>query len=228
MFDKMNQTEEGVGLKDKRIEYNEFKDGLMQLSHTMTEDIVRAEWQVVDSDGQGMVLFNEFATWYQSKHSSGWFNQLRQERMSEEAGKAKAVLLAAKAAESSRRVKEEEEAANIKKSVLLTPFNWNEGSSRAQTRLNVSLEAQFLDVFHTSQDGVPNVGLNKLWLALDNNGNGLVSKQELTAWVEKKYPMLSLAAVNEAYAETLSMDGFGAKFVKRSMFKVRPMHFFPI
>jgi hypothetical protein len=35
-----------------------------------------------------------------------------------------------------------------------------------------------------------------------------------------RYPMLSIAAVNDAYADTLTLDGFGAKFVKRSMFKV--------
>jgi hypothetical protein len=32
--------------------------------------------------------------------------------------------------------------------------------------------------------------------------------------------MLSIAAVSDAYAATLTLDGFGAKFVKRSMFKV--------
>jgi hypothetical protein len=84
----------------------------------------------------------------------------------------------------------------------------------------VALEEHVREVFKSGQDGAGNAGLNKLWLALDNNGNGLVSKQELTAWTEKKYPMLSIGAVNEAYAETLALDGFGAKFVKRSMFKV--------
>lgn len=69
MFDGMNQTEEGVGLKDKRIEFDEFRGGLLKLSHTITEDIVLQEWSAVDSDGKGMVLFNEFANWYQTKLS---------------------------------------------------------------------------------------------------------------------------------------------------------------
>lgn len=38
--------------------------------------------------------------------------------------------------------------------------------------------------------------------------------------IKRRYPMLSIAAVNDAYTVTLTVDGFGAKFVKRSMFKV--------
>jgi Ca2+-binding EF-hand superfamily protein len=220
MFDEMNQTEEKVGLKDKRIEYEEFKNGLMKLSHTITEDIVKAEWQVVDGDGQGMVLFNEFSTWYHLKQVGGWFEQRRQERVFQEAEKTNAALLAAQASKASRLLKEQEEAVTSKNSVLISPFDWGQGASRAQAKLNMSLEAHFLEVFQSSKDCVPNVGLNKLWLALDNNGNGLVSKQELTGWTEKKYPMLSIGAVNEAYSLTLSLDGFGAQYVKRSMFKV--------
>ncbi len=224
MFDAMNQTEEGVGLKDKRIEFEEFKDGLMKLSHTITLDMVKTEWAAVDSDGKGMVLFNEFSEWYQAKHASGWFEQRRLERVSQEAQKSAADHLNAKAAKASRQAKEKEEASKLKTSVLMTPFNWADGASKAQAKMNVALEDHVRDVFKSSEDHAPNVGVNKLWLALDNNGNGLVSKQELTAWTEKKYPMLSIGAVNEAYAETLTLDGFGAKFVKRSMFKVRWLH----
>jgi hypothetical protein len=187
MFDSMNQTEEHVGLKDKRIEFNEFRDGLMKLSHTITADIVQSEWNAVDSDGKGMVLFNEFSNWYQAKHIEGWFEQRRHERMAQETKESVAVQMQAQAARASRMAKEAEEAAKLKRSILLTPFNWNDGASRAQAKLNAALETQFLDVFQSSKDGVPNVGLNKLWLQLDNNGNGLVSKQELTSWTEKKY-----------------------------------------
>jgi hypothetical protein len=221
MFDSMNQTEENIGLKDKRIEFDEFKAGLMKLSHTITADVVQMEWGEVDSDGKGMVLFNEFCDWYQTKSASGWFQQLKHERQSQEVLRSQAVQEQAKAARASRKAKEQEEAANVKRSVLLTPFDWSDGASKPQAKANAALETQFVDVFKSGQDGVASSGLNKLWLQLDNNGNGLVSKQELTAWTEKKYAMLSIAAVGEAFATTLAMDGFGAKFVKRSMFKVK-------
>ena len=220
MFDGMNKSDESVGLKDKRIEFGEFKDGLMLLSHHVTEDVVKAEWAQVDSDGKGMVLFNEFSEWYQMKQQLGWFEQLRQDRMSKATEQKRQDKFAAEAAIASRIAQEAAEAASRKKSILIAPFDWSECSSRAQAKLNQSLEAQFLKVFECSSDGSPGEGLQKLWLALDNNGNGLVSKQELIAWTEKKYPMLSIGAMNEAFAQTLQFDGFGSSFVKRSMFKV--------
>lgn len=224
MFDKMNKSDESVGLKDKRIEYEEFKDGLMQLSHNVTEDVVKVEWALVDSDGKGMVLFNEFSDWYQIKHKSGWFETWRQDRLSKAVEQKVQDKAAVEAALASRIAQEKAEADSRKKSILVTPFNWSDGASRAQANLNQSLETRFLQVFERSADGSPGEGLHKLWLALDNNGNGLVSKQELIAWTEKKYPMLSIGATNEAFGETLKLDGFGSTFVKRSMFKVRALH----
>jgi Ca2+-binding EF-hand superfamily protein len=220
MFDGMNKSDESVGLKDKRIEFGEFRDGLMHLSHNVTEDVVKVEWAQVDSDGKGMVLFNEFSDWHQMKQQLGWFEQLRQDRMSKAAEQKRQDKAGAEAALASRIAQEEADAASRKKSILMAPFDWSHCSSRAQAKLNESLEAQFLQVFERSSDGSPGDGLQKLWLALDNNGNGLVSKQELNAWTEKKYPMLSIGATNEAFAQTLQFDGFGSSFVKRSMFKV--------
>ena len=193
MFDAMNQTEEGVGLKDKRIEFEEFKDGVMKLSHTITLDMVNSEWASVDSDGKGMVLFNEFSDWYQAKYTSGWFDQvrpvlrslsfcniwfdqLRLERACQEAQKSAADQLTAQTAKASRKAKEKEEASNLKTSVLMTPFNWADGASKAQAKMNVALEEHVCDVFKSGQDGVANVGVNKLWLALDNNGNGIIDE----------------------------------------------------
>jgi len=221
MFDRLNKSDESVGLKDKRIEYAEFKDGLMNLSHQVTEDIVKVEWALVDSDGKGMVLFNEFSNWYQLKQQTGWFEKWRQDRVHKAAEQKQHDKAAVEAALASRIAQEAAEAASRKKSILITPFDWSECASRAQAKLNQTLEAQFLQVFESSADGSAGEGLQKLWLALDNNGNGLVSKQELIAWTEKKYPMLSIGATNEAFAETLNVDGFGSAFVKRSMFKVR-------
>ena len=221
MFDRLNKSDESVGLKDKRIEYAEFKDGLMNLSHQVTEDIVKVEWALVDSDGKGMVLFNEFSNWYQLKQQTGWFEKWRQDRVHKAAEQKQHDKAAVEAALASRIAQEAAEAASRKKSILITPFDWSECASRAQAKLNQTLEAQFLQVFESSADGSAGEGLQKLWLALDNNGNGLVSKQELIAWTEKKYPMLSIGATNEAFAETLNFDGFGSAFVKRSMFKVR-------
>jgi Ca2+-binding EF-hand superfamily protein len=220
MFDGMNKSDESVGLKDKRIEFGEFRNGLMHLSHNVTEDVVKVEWAQVDSDGKGMVLFNEFSDWHRMKQQLGWFEQLRQDRMSKAAEQKQQDKAAVEAALASRIAQEEADAASRKKSILMAPFDWSHCSSRAQAKLNQSLEAQFLQVFERSSDGSPGDGLQKLWLALDNNGNGLVSKQELNAWTEKKYPMLSIGATNEAFAQTLQFDGFGSSFVKRSMFKV--------
>jgi Ca2+-binding EF-hand superfamily protein len=220
MFDGMNKSDESVGLKDKRIEFREFRDGLMHLSHNVTEDVVKVEWAQVDSDGKGMVLFNEFSDWHRMKQQLGWFEQLRQDRRSKSAEQKRQDKAAAEAAVASRIAQEKADVASRKKSILMVPFDWSDCSSRAQAKLNQSLEAQFLQVFECSSDGSPGDGLQKLWLALDNNGNGLVSKQELIAWTEKKYPMLSIGATNEAFAQTLQFDGFGSSFVKRSMFKV--------
>ncbi len=98
------------------------------------------------------------------KHSGGWFEQLRLERAAQEAEKSLADALQAQLAKASRLAKEEQEAAKLKRCVLLTPFDWNEGASRAQAKMNSALEAQFLDVFRSSKDGVASEGLNKLWL----------------------------------------------------------------
>jgi Ca2+-binding EF-hand superfamily protein len=224
MFDGMNKSDESVGLKDKRLEFGEFRDGLMQLSHRITEDVVKAEWAQVDSDGKGMVLFNEFSKWHEMKQRLGWLEQLRQDRVSKVEEQKRHDKAAADAVLASRIAQEQADAANRKRSILITPFDWSGCGSRAQAKLNQSLEAQFLQVFASNADGSPGEGLQKLWLALDNNGNGLVSRQELIAWTEKRYPMLSIGAMNEAFAQTLQFDGFGSSFVKRSMFKVQNSH----
>ncbi len=61
-------------------------------------------------------------------------------------------------------MKEEEEKAQLQRSVLITPFTWSDGASRAQAKMNAALEQQFLEIFQTSKDGAADVGLNKLWL----------------------------------------------------------------
>jgi hypothetical protein len=61
----------GKATKDHRLEYKEFKRFFFARFPGSIERVCKLEWQAMDADAKGMVLFGEFCNWYISKAATG-------------------------------------------------------------------------------------------------------------------------------------------------------------
>ena len=68
--------------------------------------------------------------------------------------------------------------------------------------------------------------LNKMWQALDCNGNGIVSLAEVDRWIVEQFPLLNhKPALMRAFITTTKREGDGDDWVERHEFvTVRGLH----
>jgi Ca2+-binding EF-hand superfamily protein len=67
LFNHLWQVFDSIDGDDRRIDVNEFKAGMSKLGLQLDDATAEAEYQQIDTNGGGQILFDEFCTYYCSK-----------------------------------------------------------------------------------------------------------------------------------------------------------------
>lgn len=140
---------------DRRINYNEFKEGIHHLGLNIPEDEIRAEFELMDLRDGGLILFDEFCAYAANKAIpvDGVVltdYTLASKEMGRSRGKAKGK---------DEKKKEQQRCA----SVLMKKFE--------------PVEKKFKEYLSDKRM------LRKVWRRIDYNGNNIVSLAEIDKWV---------------------------------------------
>merc|ERR1719384_3017357 len=66
-FNKIYWLFDEVNGDDRRLTFNEFKQGLVILGVSMNDQDVQREFRTIDKNGGGVILFDEFCHWFTQK-----------------------------------------------------------------------------------------------------------------------------------------------------------------
>lgn len=175
---------------DRRVDFNEFKAGLSKLGMGfMSAEDEKAEFDKIDRNGGGQVLFVEFCAWVRDKLDPDSNNETDEDLVSgEHAGRNIRAKFGDKAT-----------AELVVSKKTFKSFD--------------DVEAKIKAIMKDHK------GLTRLWHCVDYNGNNIVSLAEIDKMVVENYPSLNhKPALMRAYKKTIK-EGNGDDWVQKREFK---------
>eukprot|EP00056_Hartaetosiga_gracilis_P021672 m.25743 g.25743 ORF g.25743 m.25743 type:complete len:559 (-) comp9203_c0_seq1:809-2485(-) len=179
-FNKIYDIFEGIDTDgDHRISLDEFKSSTHLIGLSLPDDEAEAEFQAMDSNSGGVVLFDEFAAWCASRKCPV-DNDVREEF----------VMASAEM----RRRKPKSSGGEKKKAT--------------KTRKPKSPKSKFAKAAKAISSRVSDKKkLKLLWRKLDRSADGHLSLSEVASYVSEKYPPLGRkTALRRAYNYTVKSD----------------------
>lgn len=174
---------------DRRIDFNEFKGGLSQLGLQLNDQEAQAEFQKIDGNGGGQVLFVEFCAYIRTRVNPDHDPNFDADIISGE-----------KAGQTIRKHKSQRATHEL----FVTKKSMSDFDA-AETSVKAALQ--------------DNAKLHEMWKNLDFNGNNIVSLAEIDKFVVDMYPVLNhKPALMRAYKKTLQ-TGDGDDWVEKKEFK---------
>lgn len=179
---------------DGRLQFPEFSQGLHILGFDITKETAYKEFNKMDDDRGGTVLFDEFCTYVAAKQWPGGFDDYYKQIDS--------------IGESARRKRHGNKLHGKvagKKGVDHEPD--------IHTTKYDKLEMELLSVCSSK------AAAKKLFRQIDADNSGKISKKEFTRWVKSKYPMLGDKDAIEYAFRKATEEGDGDKFIQPDEFK---------
>eukprot|EP00427_Karlodinium_veneficum_P054010 CAMPEP_0169409972 /NCGR_PEP_ID=MMETSP1017-20121227/59532_1 /TAXON_ID=342587 /ORGANISM="Karlodinium micrum, Strain CCMP2283" /LENGTH=533 /DNA_ID=CAMNT_0009517205 /DNA_START=40 /DNA_END=1640 /DNA_ORIENTATION=- len=177
-FNKIYQVFEEVDSDDdRRIDVNEFRNGLDKMGLKLSSADAQKEFQTIDSNHGGEVLFVEFCAWIRKRVNPDDNPAFDTDIISGE-----------KAGQTLRK----------KHGSCIT-------HSHYVNKKNLKSFDDLEEKIRKTINDIPT--LKKMWTAIDFNGNNIVSLAEIDKWVVENYPILNhKPALMRAYHKTFE-DG---------------------
>lgn len=174
---------------DRRIDFREFQQGLSQLGLHLDQGQAQAEFQKIDGNHGGQVLFVEFCGYVRSRVNPDAHPDFDADIISGE--------------HCGRNIRAKHGHGATRDLVV----------SRKNMTSFDGLEAKFKSAMNDNHQ------LRKMWNVLDFNGNNIVSLAEIDKWVVENYPLLNhKPALMRAYKRTIR-EGNGDDWVNKKEFK---------
>ncbi|EGD82612.1 hypothetical protein, variant [Salpingoeca rosetta] len=176
---------------DRRLDFDEFKRGLGEIGLSIPTSEARAEFDLMDMNDGGIVLFDEFCA-YVARKAIPVDGEVLTEytRASKNVGTSSGT---------SAGRKDEKMQKQINTDAMLAKFD--------------AVEERFKKLLSTP------AAVKKVWRRIDYNGNGIVSLAEIDKWAVENYPVLNhKPAMMRAYKHTTLKDGDGDAWVEPGEF----------
>lgn len=185
---------------DRRIDLGEFKAGLSKLDMKLNDTDAAAEFDTMDRNDGGQVLFDEFCIWLANKRCP-----------------VDGEVVTTSTSTASRPV--EDGAADG--GVVGTAVDGSAAAAAPEKDDKPEIDTSKFDAAEKEIAAIikSSTELRKVWNAMDGNGSGKISLAEIDNWAEKKMPILdNKPALMRAYKLTTLRDGDGDSYVEKKEF----------
>lgn len=191
-FNKLWQIFDAVDGDDRRMDINEFTAGLSRLGLNISPSDAQAEFQKIDTNGGGQVLFVEFCAYVRKRVNPDCKPNFDKDIISgERAG------------------------VHMRKSLGHKATHTHTVQKKSLAKFD-QLEGQFKALMGSKKK------LKDLWHRIDFNGNNIVSLAEIDKLAVEAYPLLNhKPALMRAYKATIkSQSANGDDWVQKKEFKM--------